>query len=143
MNKYIAYNNTTGLILYTASYEDDTIIPETVDTTSFLKVDLNTDDNLLLKSYIKNSELKTLPLKPEYPVIFNLELEIWEPDVPAANNSVITKRNRLLQQSDWTQLPDVPLVTKDAWTTYRQALRDITTQPGFPLDVVWPIPPNN
>lgn len=52
------------------------------------------------------------------------------------------QRNRLLTESDWTQLPDVNLATKAAWATYRQALRDITDQPGYPLDVTWPTPPN-
>lgn len=47
-------------------------------------------------------------------------------------------RNRLLMASDWTQLPDVPLATKAAWATYRQALRDITVQPGYPMAVIWP-----
>jgi hypothetical protein len=51
------------------------------------------------------------------------------------------QRNNLLAQSDWTQLPDVPQATKDLWSTYRQALRDITTQSGFPTDVVWPTQP--
>ena len=32
-------------------------------------------------------------------------------------------RNDLLSQSDWTQLPDAP-VNREAWATYRQALRD-------------------
>jgi len=32
-------------------------------------------------------------------------------------------RNRLLAESDWTQLPDTP-VDRAAWATYRQALRD-------------------
>ena len=50
------------------------------------------------------------------------------------------RRNRLLQASDWTQLPDVPLATKAAWATYRQALRDITEQPGWPTDITWPEP---
>lgn len=50
-------------------------------------------------------------------------------------------RARLLSGSDWTQLPDVPLATKAAWATYRQALRDITQQPGYPMDVSWPTPP--
>ena len=52
------------------------------------------------------------------------------------------KRERLLAAFDWTQLPDVPLETKEAWATYRQALRDITEQPCYPLDVVWPEPPS-
>lgn len=51
------------------------------------------------------------------------------------------RRNDLLQQSDWTQLPDVPLETKEAWATYRQALRDITAQSGYPFTIVWPTPP--
>jgi hypothetical protein len=54
---------------------------------------------------------------------------------------VRAKRTYLLAESDWTQLPDVPLATKQAWAAYRQALRDITEQPGFPLEVVWPEPP--
>ena len=56
-------------------------------------------------------------------------------------NGIRFRRNELLQQSDWTQLPDVPQATKDLWATYRQSLRDITTQSGFPTDVVWPSQP--
>ena len=49
-------------------------------------------------------------------------------------------RGRELSACDWTQLPDVPLTTQQAWQTYRQALRDITTQLD-PLNIVWPTPP--
>jgi hypothetical protein len=51
------------------------------------------------------------------------------------------KRNRLLMNSDWTQLPDVPIDTKEVWAAYRQALRDVTDQPGFPFNIVWPVAP--
>lgn len=53
------------------------------------------------------------------------------------------KRNRLLESSDWTQLMDCPLGTaqKDAWTTYRQGLRDIPQQGVEPEQVVWPTQP--
>jgi hypothetical protein len=47
-------------------------------------------------------------------------------------------RNQLLLQSDWTQLPDVPIETKSAWEIYRQQLRDITNQSGFPYEVQFP-----
>lgn len=50
-------------------------------------------------------------------------------------------RNSLLLDSDWTQLSDVPLANKSEWVTYRQALRDITEQPGFPHNIVWPVAP--
>lgn len=50
------------------------------------------------------------------------------------------ERDRRLQATDWTQLPDVPLPTKEKWAVYRQALRDITQQPD-PFNIVWPEPP--
>ena len=49
-------------------------------------------------------------------------------------------RDRKLAQSDWTQVADAP-VDQAAWATYRQALRDIPSQAGFPNEVVWPIEP--
>lgn len=50
------------------------------------------------------------------------------------------ERNRLLADSDWTQLADAP-VDKAAWAQYRQALRDITTQTDFPSAIQWPLQP--
>lgn len=50
------------------------------------------------------------------------------------------ERDRLLQASDWTQLPDVAIETKEAWAAYRQALRDITEQ-SDPEHIVWPVRP--
>lgn len=49
-------------------------------------------------------------------------------------------RNNLLIESDWTQVLDAP-VDQLAWKTYRQALRDITAQSGFPHDIIWPTEP--
>lgn len=60
--------------------------------------------------------------------------------IAKAWSSVRSERNLFLKASDWTQLPDVPLPTKEAWATYRQALRDITNQPD-PFNIVWPEPP--
>ena len=50
------------------------------------------------------------------------------------------KRNALLTASDWTQVADAP-VDQAAWATYRQALRDITIQAGFPENIDWPVAP--
>jgi hypothetical protein len=47
------------------------------------------------------------------------------------------QRTEKLKDTDWTQVADAP-VDKAAWAAYRQALRDITSQPGFPWDVTWP-----
>lgn len=56
------------------------------------------------------------------------------------SSSVRATRNNLLSQSDWTQVADAP-VDKAAWATYRQALRDITGQAGFPSTVDFPVNP--
>jgi|TARA_R100000084_G_C4655411_1_gene152532 hypothetical protein len=58
-----------------------------------------------------------------------------------ASANVRGKRDRLLADSDWTQLPDAP-VDAAAWETYRTALRDITDQTGFPWNVTWPVAPS-
>lgn len=49
-------------------------------------------------------------------------------------------RNTLLSDSDWTQVADAP-VDKAAWAAYRQQLRDVTSQAGFPWDIQWPTKP--
>lgn len=54
--------------------------------------------------------------------------------------SVRENRNKRLAESDWTQLADAP-VDSAVWATYRQALRDVTAQSGFPWEVTWPDAP--
>ena len=49
------------------------------------------------------------------------------------------ERDQLLQQTDWMANSDVTM--SDDWRTYRQALRDVPTQEGFPNDVTWPTKP--
>ena len=49
-------------------------------------------------------------------------------------------RTQRLKDSDWTQVADAP-VDKAAWAIYRQALRDVPSQAGFPWDVQWPTQP--
>lgn len=52
-------------------------------------------------------------------------------------------RNSLLASCDWTQLADAPLTEteKAAWVAYRQALRDVPEQQGFPSVISWPVRP--
>ena len=51
------------------------------------------------------------------------------------------KRQQLLVECDWSQLPDVKQELRDAYAGYRQALRDIPDQAGFPHDIEWPVKP--
>ena len=56
-----------------------------------------------------------------------------------------TTRNKLLADSDWTQMNDSPLTNEDktAWATYRQELRDMSDLASWPniADDDWPVAP--
>jgi hypothetical protein len=54
--------------------------------------------------------------------------------------AVRADRNKRLTDTDWTQLADAP-VNSVAWSNYRQALRDVPSQDGFPFNVNWPAQP--
>ena len=54
--------------------------------------------------------------------------------------SVRETRTQLLKDSDWTQIAD-STADKAAWAAYRQALRDVPNQTGFPWDITWPAQP--
>jgi len=51
------------------------------------------------------------------------------------------ERDRLLAASDWAVLPDASVADQAAWRDYRQALRDLPDQPGFPHEIDWPETP--
>jgi hypothetical protein len=51
------------------------------------------------------------------------------------------ERDKRLAATDWTQAADIPQATKDKWVSYRQALRDVPQQSGFPNNIVWPTAP--
>ena len=56
-----------------------------------------------------------------------------------AATAVRAERDKLLASCDWMGMSDVTMSAE--WATYRQALRDITGQAGFPLDVTYPTKP--
>lgn len=65
---------------------------------------------------------------------------VYDAAVPLANEAR-RQRDSLIAETDWTQLPDVPDTIKQSYIEYRQALRDITDQDGFPYNVAWPTKP--
>lgn len=67
------------------------------------------------------------------------EAYCFQKDNEQATN-VRDTRNKKLAECDWTQLPDAP-VDHETWAAYRQDLRDVTAQAGFPWNIVWPTPP--
>lgn len=93
-----------------------------------------------LTQYIKNKNVKNIPVKPNFECYFDFASESWIPLYDKQVAAIRAHRNSLLTNSDWTQLPDVALTSKVAWSIYRQALRDVTSQPD-PFNIVWPTPP--
>lgn len=92
--------------------------------------------------YVKGGEAIPLPPKMNDEPVFDYLVERWVEQAGLDLRPLLDRRHRLLLDSDWTQLPDVPLATKELWAAYRQALRDITDQPGYPMNVVWPTAPS-
>lgn len=60
-----------------------------------------------------------------------------------ASENVRTQRDKMLEKTDWmvirSQETGTPVSSN--WSSYRQALRDITAQQGFPYQVNWPVKP--
>ena len=83
-----------------------------------------------------------LPDQPSERHVFNYTTKQWEdPRTHQTQWPVVrAERDAKLAASDWTQLPDVPLATKEAWAVYRQALRDVTLQ-SDPFAIDWPVAP--
>ena len=71
------------------------------------------------------------------------EEKAWADAAPARRMQQLRdQRNTLLSETDWMGNSDVTM--SDAWTTYRQALRDITTQtPSDDMlsNITWPTKP--
>ena len=66
--------------------------------------------------------------------------EVTVEDIPMTEEEARAQRDKLLTETDWTQVLDAPIdsATREAYRTYRQALRDIPEQEGFPDTITWP-----
>jgi len=132
------YKKSTGQIIKTVSCPKSLItLQYNIDTESYIEGSYNDS-----KYYIENNIPILIPEPSNEYVIFNYDTKQWyDPRTIETEWDVIrNKRDNLLQTSDWTQLPDVPITTKEAWATYRQALRDITNQ-SDPFNITWPTVP--
>lgn len=109
--------------------------------------------DILVKKYqnslwtVSGDDYNSLIWYPEntLPKPTEAELRVFDEEVSLEVrwDKVKIKRNKLLVACDWTQLSDSPLNVeqKSAWTTYRQALRDVPQQGVEPENVTWPTQP--
>lgn len=135
---YTIYKNSTGEIEKVVSCDKSQLsIQFDPQTHSYLE---GSFDDLL--NYVNAGQVVTKPKKPTVHHVFDYAAKQWiDPRTPETEWHLIrAKRDRLLLESDWTQLPDVPLATKELWVEYRQQLRDVTLQQD-PFNIVWPTHP--
>ena len=71
---------------------------------------------------------------------YSIRQQDKEPIDKQQEEGIRNQRDRLIKESDWRAVSDREL--EPEWKEYRQALRDITKQEGFPHDVEWPIDPD-
>jgi len=65
----------------------------------------------------------------------------WEVDDEVLSRRAKQKRDSLLFQTDFVMMPDYPATNKAEFESYRQALRDVPSQKGFPKTIDWPVKP--
>jgi len=136
--KYFTIYNNVGQILQSGQCFDDDYDLQCNDGNFIIEIATNP-----ATQYIKNGEIVNIPPKPDYASHFDYVSGQWIGDSAIQEQNVISRRNGLLYSSDWTQLPNGPLTAEvqQQWAVYRQQLRDITSQSGYPFNVIWPTPP--
>jgi hypothetical protein len=152
MNYYIIYNKQSGEILQSM----ETLLPISEDYVAHI-INTNTDilqvqqpvDNS--KYYISAGNLTEFPTKPRADYIWNWTTMSWqdprteEQKFQQQAQQVLAERKKLLDSTDWIVVKAVDTGTPvpAAWQTYRQELRDVTNQTGYPYQVTWPTKPTN
>ena len=104
------------------------------------------------QEYNPSCHIRVAPPTPPHPelysIFWNKNTSTWYYKLHEAGAFVLWqqikgKRNQLLSQTDWTQMPDVVLSpeNRSAINQFRQELRDITSKYSSPDEVVWPVNP--
>lgn len=135
-------------MIYTIYTAANGRISRTISTDANIDLQLGVGEDYVAGSYNgglnyidPDKNVVEIPSKPSPHHVFDYDSKQWVLSQPALALDVAMKRQKLLAASDWTQLPDVAIANKAAWAAYRQELRDITTQAGYPTEITWPTPP--
>lgn len=138
MNYYAAINN-EGIVKNT--FHTIATIEQIQTLTNYVVVVGN--ENIKVGDYSKDggNTFIARTKAPKGNSFFDYNLEQWVFDFESAWTSIRNERNRLLNSTDWTELPTSQSTMlaneKTAYSQYRQALRDITLQMD-PENIIWP-----
>jgi hypothetical protein len=135
---YTIYNRTTGQI--SRIVQTNEIELQLQEGESYINGSYND-----VTYYIADGEPVEISAKPSPYSEFNYATKEWVLNSNLAVADITKRRLQLLVASDWTDTLSAKTRLGDAlynqWQTYRQELRDITEQAGYPFEVQWPTPP--
>ncbi len=128
MKDYVKYNSDGKILSYGSCLDSDLSLQE-----------LRDGEFILEASYAPNKKVQDGVLVDATPDTEELNAE--------AMKELRAIRNKILQNTDWTQLTNSPLSDsqKTEWNTYRQSLRDLPASNKDITDiedVTWPTPPS-
>ena len=146
---YIIYNSNTGQIHRTGSCPEAYIEIQCLDGEKLLIGDANPLTQYVLAGAVttfteaEQSAKDNLTYGYKWAMPERAVVQILTDDEITAYlaTQARAKRDQLLTSCDWTQTADQCDETKTLWQTYRQALRALPQQAGFPFNIVWLTPP--
>lgn len=116
---------------YIAHHIDEGIVPWEFINTKYFDFDTN--------------DFQSRNPKPSDFHIWNKQTKLWEIEFERAMVWIRSERIKRLMLTDWTQLPDSPVLNNVEWQVYRQALRDLPDTISNTIqnmeEIVWPTPP--
>ena len=112
------------------------------DYHTYRVIPIGLDDNDYTKNYEEGTPTQSGSVYVQNWLITSASVEEITDRENIQWNEVRSERNRLLTECDWTQMSDTPISGSKLteWQTYRQSLRDITSQSN-PFEVTWPTKP--
>jgi hypothetical protein len=150
MKHYIIYNTISGEIIQLCSVVDladiSHLLVEGISQLELAKPIIDTN-----RYYVQANQLVIMPEQPGPYYKFDYQTKTWQ-DVRTeaqkfqqASREILNQRKQLLDSTDWIVVKAVDTGTPipTAWQTYRQELRDVTNQTGYPYQVTWPTKPTN
>jgi Phage tail assembly chaperone protein len=140
MINYTIYEGQTGEVITTGiAQKESDVVNLLSDTQQYLL------EKSYFNQYIENGIIVNMPLRPEGEYIFDYSKKEWVFDVETAIKKALYKRDQLLLDGPdrispmwWSSMTPEE---QQAWIDYRQALLDITEQPNYPQEIVWPTKP--
>lgn len=136
IEKFVAYDRSSGRVFSSGT----TCNPKSLETAHMgVLVGASADP---FTDYVSGGQVVKMPPQPSAYHEFNYQAKRWDLRSDMAWADVRSRRSVLLSQSDWvvTRSIESGQPVPPQWQAYRQALRDITSQPD-PTKISWPAAP--